>query len=365
MRIAILGTRGIPNNYGGFERFAEVLSVLLTQRGHSVFVSSFNSSKKAETFYCGVHVIPIATPKWFLQNFRMLIYDYRSLKWASKNNFDVILECGHTFSPFIFFFPKSIRKKIIVNPDGLEYYRKKWHFLAKTFLKISERIAVKYSGKVICDNPVLADRIKEKYGVRAIYIPYGAFIPNYVLGNSSSNIFSVIDKPYYLMITRFTPENNLDLIFGAFSKMPDKKLVAVGSAYSDYGNRVVSKYSIYENIKILGAIYDQEKLNLLRYNANAYIHGHSVGGTNPSLLEAMACGCIIIAHDNSFNKYVLNSRGEFFLTGDDLVKSIFNVENLSESQRTILRNFNVDRVLKEFAWDSVVLQYENIFSEVE
>ncbi|MDI3526297.1 MAG: hypothetical protein PWR03_480, partial [Tenuifilum sp.] len=157
MRIAILGTRGIPNRYGGFERFAEEISCILGSRGLEVFVTRPAANSGMEVFSLNVLVVDIPVSKLLPENLQTIAYDFLSLKWCLKNNIDVIVECGYAFSPSLLLLPRSIRNKIITNPDGLEYNRSKWGLIARLYLKFSERLAFKFSEQIVCDNKALLE----------------------------------------------------------------------------------------------------------------------------------------------------------------------------------------------------------------
>lgn len=363
MRIAILGTRGIPNRYGGFERFAEVVSPIFAESGHNVFVLSHNNDYPESTdFFNGVCIVNIAVPTWLPRNVQTLLYDLKSLMWASKHNIDAILECGYSHAIWLIFYRKMFWRKIVTNTDGLEFNRKKWSFFTKLFLRVCEGMAVTKSGSLVCDNAMLVDHFRHKYNVTPTVIPYGAFPVNETFLQPELQQYDVANS--FLMVTRFTPENSIELVLDVFSKngLP---LAIVGDYNSHYGKLCFSKYQKYSNIKFLGSIYNQDKLNSLRYNALAYIHGHSVGGTNPSLLEAMACKCFVIAHDNVFNRSVLNNSGLYFTTSVDLMKCLnqFRAKDQLEVQQTKQQNYQ--RITDEFNWHDVASRYLKLFSEIK
>lgn len=360
--MAILGTRGIPNRYGGFERFAEVVSEKLASMGVQVSVlSSFQSNQTGN----GVEVVYISTPQWIPNNLATLLYDLKSLRWASANNVDIILQCGYSFAIWLPFFGKKIRNKTITNPDGLEHRRKKWNFFIKQILKISEHIAIKHSARIVLDNPLLLGYYTAKYGINPVVIPYGSFVcskceePNII-----ENRTLKIGKEYYLAITRPTPENSTETILEAF-RQNGRTLVVVGSFNNTpFGKHCINRYSQCQNIIFAGGIYDQKQLNQLRHEAKAYIHGHTVGGTNPSLLEAMGCGCYVIAHDNPFNSWVLNKNGLFFKNSYELTNCITQFESLQKGEVHRDKLKNVKRIEKNFIWENVAKEYLDLFAEV-
>lgn len=363
MRIAILGTRGIPNHYGGFERFAEVISTCFAEEGHSVFVLSPNgNTSPVKSVWPNVYTVGIKTSAWLPPNFQTLVYDLKSLIWASKNNIDVALECGYSYAVWLPFFHRTFRKKIVTNPDGIEFHRKKWSSVAKLFLKTCEWIAVKFSGFIVCDSPALLNHYKKKYNIAPDVIPYGAFPAVNQTGKAPSEKYGAPNE-YYLVISRFTPENNTDSILECFYdlRLP---LVVVGDFCNKFGQKCYSKYHSISSIKFLGGIYNQDELNELREHAIAYIHGHSVGGTNPSLLEAMACKCFVVAHDNPYNRFALNNRGLFFANSKDLRKCLKDFNRMSRADVSLVKELNFRRVEKTFRWEIASGKYLEIFETI-
>lgn len=363
MRIAILGTRGIPNTYGGFERFAEVVSGYFAESENEVFVLSPSSQKLENLNYkSGVQIVYIQIPHWLPQNLQTLFYDLKSLIWAFKNNINGVLECGYSYAIWLFLFPKSFRSKIITNPDGIEFNRKKWSFIAKIFLKLCEIFSVKLTNHIVCDNSALVPHFQSRYKITPPVIPYGAYPlkedPNRLLISDFG-----IDDNYFLVISRFTPENNIETILNCFST-DGKELVVIGDYSNDFGKSCYAKYKSDSNIKFLGGIYNQKLLDAFRFYARAYIHGHSVGGTNPSLLEAMACKCFVIAHNNSYNRSVLNSEGLYFSDLDDLISVLKHFPDIDKSSVELVQRNNHNRVQKEFSWYSSAQKYLDIFKKI-
>ncbi len=363
MRIAILGTRGIPNRYGGFERFAEEISKGLVKHGHSVYITKPSNLSNQFEVYPEIVTVDIGVPEFLPENLKTIVYDYLSLRWAKHNGVDAIIECGHSFAPLLLLFSSDVRKKIITNPDGLEYLRTKWGFIASLYLKTSERFAFNYSSAIVCDNRALMDYYSQKYRREMHYIPYGAH--SLVHKPNINEVKHLIpDDDYYLMIARITPENNIDLILRTFQDSKRNCLV-VGDIKKGYPAKLFRKYSKLHYIKFLGAIYDQTTLNALRYYSKAYLHGHSVGGTNPSLLEAMACGCYIIAHDNPFNRAVLGSEALYFHDTVSLLNRLKEFEGFPDNEVKRVKKLNLEKIQLFYSWDSVSARYNNIINQVK
>ncbi len=361
IKLAILGTRGIPNRYGGFERFAEVLSLELSKRDYQISVLK-PVNKKEEPTISGnnLKVIPITIPAYLPRNIQTLLYDLKSLIWFSNSKFDLALECGHSFAIWLPFFKKLAVTKIVVNVDGLEHKRSKWGLVGKLFLKITEYLSIKYCARVISDHPRIAQYVFNKYKVESTYIPYGTYIPLKLSGKDSLKYYKLTEKKFHLVIARITPENSLDVVLKSATSF-NYPTVVIGEISDNYGLKIYKKYNKESKIIFINGLYDQNVLNELRYNCCTYIHGHSVGGTNPSLLEAMACGCIIIAHNNPFNRYVLEPNGNYFTCEQDLVEQVSGLENNQREKNLTFKSSFIKRLEEEYSWEKVAIKYHQVF----
>ena len=330
MRIGILGTRGIPNNYGGFEQFAENLSLGLVKRGHSVSVySSHSHHYKLDTFK-EVQIIHKYDPEKRIGTIGQFIYDFNCIVDSRRKEYDIILQLGYTSSAiWAGLLPKQAT--VITNMDGLEWKRSKFSKQVRKFLMWSERKAVLTSDYLIADSLGIKKYIEDFYDKDAVYIPYGAEVFQ-DFDESILSKYSVVKGGFDLLIARMEPENNILMILEAFSKSESDRVLLVVGNYdlNRFGESCIVDLGNLKNIKFLGGLYDINALNNLRSFSNLYFHGHSVGGTNPSLLEAMACGTCIIAHNNVFNRSILEDRAYYFDTIEDLaplIKSVRKSEN--------------------------------------
>ncbi|HNP24261.1 MAG TPA: DUF1972 domain-containing protein [Panacibacter sp.] len=364
MKIAIVGTRGIPNNYGGFEQFAEYISVGLVQKGHDVTVYSPDFHNYGSETYLGVKIRKIYCPESKFGSFAHFIYDYLSLKDALKNNFDVIYEAGYgTSAPSMFLLNKR-SPVFITNMDGLEWMRSKWNFLTKALMRSMERIAVKRSKYLIADNIGIQEYYKTSFGKDSFYLPYGAelvesFDPA-VLGE-----MGLTQNGFYVLIARLEPENNIETILDGFvasgSQLP---FIVVGNHFTKYGAYLVDKYKHTGGlVRFAGSIYDKVKIDALRCFCQIYFHGHSVGGTNPSLLEAMAAKAFIISHDNSFNRTVLPEESVFFKNSADVAGYLKDVGTLDGMRRRIIEG-NLAKIKASYQWNLVIDAYEKLFKQL-
>ena len=368
MKIAFVSTRGIPNNYGGFEQFAEYISVGLAQRGHDVTVYSPHYHPYQDNEYKGVKIKHIYSPElWMGGSVGSFFYDYACLKDAlKKENFDIIYEAGYTsiIPAYIRFNVKNIRRPIFTtNMDGLEYKRTKFNKWVQKFVFWEERMAVKHSHYLIADNMGIHDYYKEKYGKESKFLAYGANIYD----NYSENYLKEYDLKageYLLLVARLEPENNIDMAIEGYirseqyGKIP---LLVVGKTNTPYGKYLVKTYGKHECVRFMGGIYDFDKLNSIRHYSYAYFHGHSVGGTNPSLLEAMASDCFILSHDNIFNRSVLGDNAVYYSNTEQVVEILNNLDATVAQYKKLYTERNLEVIRNEYSWEKLVDEHEKYF----
>ncbi|MAB48740.1 MAG: glycosyl transferase family 1 [Flavobacteriaceae bacterium] len=353
MKIAILGTRGIPNYHGGFEQFAEFLSEFLVKKGHEVFVYNSSNHPYQESTWRGVNIVHKFDPEDKIGTAGQFIYDFNCIIDSRKRKFDVILQLGYTSSSVWYvLLPKS--SKIITNMDGLEWKRAKYNKYVQRFLKYAEKLAVKSSDYLISDSEGIKLYLKEKHNVDSEFIAYGATV-------FEAPDVGVLDKyglkkfNYNLLIARLEPENNIETILEGVEKSSGTlPFLVIGKHNTKYGQYLKNRFKKNNEILFLGGIYNQEDLNNLRYFSNLYFHGHSVGGTNPSLLEAMASNALIVANDNIFNKSILQNDALYFKSSVDVNVAL---SKNKEDFELFLSN-NKIKIEKVYDWNLINHQYE-------
>lgn len=354
MKIAILGTRGIPNYHGGFEQFAEYFSVHMAQKGHEVYVYNSHSHPYQEKKYSGVNILHQKDPEDRLGAFGQFLYDLNCIRDARTREFDVILQLGYTSSSV---WGKLLPKESIVvtNMDGLEWKRSKYSKPVQSFLKIAERLAVKTSDFLIADSIGIQKFIEKKYKKDSEFIAYGA--DKFEKPDSKElKKLDVLPYKYNMLVARLEPENNIETILdGVVLSVEETTFLVVGKHETKFGSYLKEKFGKYHHIRFVGGIYDINLLNNLRYYNNLYFHGHSVGGTNPSLLEAMASSALIIAHDNVFNKSILQDDAVYFETSEDITK-LLGLEKQNEQEK--VKN-NLRKIDQIYNWSLINEQYEN------
>jgi hypothetical protein len=362
LKIAILGTRGIPNNYGGFEQFAEYLGEGLVRKGHQVTVYNPSLHPYKNKAYKGINIITKYSPENRIGSLANFYYDWICSLDASKRDFDIVYHAGYqSAAPGIKYFSSKSNSIWLTNMDGIEWKRDKWSKPIKWLTKIMEKIAIKNSDYLISDNIGIQKYYKDIHDADSFFLAYGANIPK-VENMSILDLYNLADYDFSLIIARLEPENSIEIILEGYSlSNTNEKLLVVGNHNTKYGKYLKNKFSQFGYIKFVGGIYNKEYLDSLRKYSKFYFHGHTVGGTNPSLLEAMAVGANIIAHDNLFNKSVLQGKAQFFTKTDDLVSLI------NESKDKDFSNYrnSVQEIIRDkYSWDKVISQHIELFEKI-
>lgn len=359
MKIGIIGTRGIPNRYGGFEECAEQLSVRLAARGHQVSVYNSHLHPYEEEQFRDVEIVRRYDPEHRIGTFGQFIYDLNCILDARKKDFDILLMLGYTSSSvWQRFLPLS--SKIITNMDGLEWKRSKYSSKVQQFLKIAETWAARGSHVLVADAKAIKSYLEEKYSTTTIFIPYGAELfkkPD----PATLEKYGVEPGNYNLVVARLEPENNIAKILKGIKESRSEKLcLVIGNNNTSYGKYLKETFRD-SRIRFINGDFRKDSLNNLRYFSNIYFHGHSVGGTNPSLLEAMACRCMICAHDNAFNREVLGENATYFSDRNDVANAADHLER-NDVQKQKIKN-NIERITTVYNWKSVADQYEMVMQQ--
>lgn len=321
MKVAIIGTVGVPGRYGGFETLAENL-VRHHQR---------SGSTTKLTVYCSAGAYPDRPPRYLSAELRYsrlkangpqsVLYDAVALLDAAWRGNDVALLLGVSGAMVLPFVRLVSRMRIVTNVDGIEWRRDKWKGLARHFLRLSERAAVRFSHAVVADNQGIADYLSETYGIKATVIAYGG---DHALEPADESFPDAGDSgmppDYALALCRIEPENNVGMILEAFARAR-KPLVFVGNwDNSDYGQALKARYGSARGIHLLDPTYEPGKLYEIRRRASLYVHGHSAGGTNPSLVEMMHFGVPILTFDCIYNRFTTEDQARYFSTAEELTQ---------------------------------------------
>jgi glycosyltransferase involved in cell wall biosynthesis len=359
LNIAILGTRGIPNHYGGYEQAVSYLAPALVEKGHTVTVYNTHDHPYKESVWRGVSIRHCSNPEKTIGATGQFIYDLNCIRHARQENFDVLLFMGYTSSSIWgSLYPKNA--VIISNMDGLEWKREKYNALTRRFLKFAEKLAVNYSDYHIADSKAIRDYLDRKYEISSAFIPYGA-CPQ--MANAVSIIKEQGVEPgnYSMLIARMEPENNVHTILEGFAAgKRERPMLVIGNHENNVGRKLLKRFGGIEQVRFMGAVYDQQLVGSLRAHCNIYFHGHSVGGTNPSLLEAMASGALIAAHDNPFNKQVLGHDALYFASGEEVSDIL---DTASQYDRENVTKRNMEKIVSIYNWERITEQYEALMIE--
>ncbi|HFE9686362.1 DUF1972 domain-containing protein [Clostridium perfringens] len=381
--VFIIGSKGIPAKYGGFETFVEKLTEKQLNKDIKYHVSCLADNKN-EFEHNGARCFNIKVPN--IGPAKAVYYDVVALQecinYIEKNNIKdatiYILACR--IGPFIGHYKKKIRKlgiKLLVNPDGHEWKRAKWNAAIRQYWKLSEKLMVKHADLLVCDSKNIEKYIKEdykKYNPNTTFIAYGADTEKSKLRDDDSKLLNwykekdLKEKEYYLVVGRFVPENNYETMITEFMKSnTNKDFVLVTNVEKNKFYEELKKKTNFDKdkrIKFVGTVYDQELLKKIRENAYGYLHGHEVGGTNPSLLEALATTNLNLLLDVGFNREV-GMDGAIYFNKDymNLANLIDTADKLSLEKINILSNNAKKRILKSYKWESIIFNYESLFKK--
>ena len=361
-RLSIIGTVGLPAKYGGFETLTEHLVENLNQKYDMRVYCSGKQCAKSErkSFYKGAKLSYLPLNANGIQS---IPYDTLSIIHALFKS-DVLLILGVAGAWILPFVRLFSNKKIIISIDGIEWKRDKWNWLAKWYLFWAESIAVKYSHIDISDNEAIQDYTAARYGSLSRIIEYGGDHTIKVAKNTEAiKQYPFLEKDYAFKVCRIEPENNVHVILSAFSKNKNLPLVIVGNwNNSEYGIELKNKYQNQDHIHLLDPIYNQEKLDVLRSNAALYIHGHSAGGTNPSLVEAMYLGLPILAYGVSYNRVTTENKAHYFYREEEINSFLVRLDkiNLKACGNELEKIAHL-----RYTWEGIANRYQLLVEEAK
>lgn len=364
LRIAILGTRGIPAGYGGFETFAEQLAVRLAARGHQVTVYAEAEGRAPSPDRChqGVRVRERRRPHWGPAS--TLAYDSACL-WDARRGHDLVYMLGYG-AAWACWLPRALGTPVWINVDGLEWARSKWSAPARLYLRCMEWLAPRTATRLIADAQAIAARMQERYprGAPCSFIAYGAE-PVGQADPARLAQWGLEPGGYLLAVARPEPENHvLEIIEGCLLQPAALPLVVVGQVRadgSDYQRRLLALAG--PRVRFIGGVYEPAQLQSLRLHAACHLHGHSVGGTNPSLLEALACGNWVIAHDNPFNREVARDAADYFADPAALAAALAAWSATPPAQRRARAARARQIIARHYTWEQIADRYEALALE--
>lgn len=383
--IFIIGSKGIPAKYGGFETFVDELVSRRKSPNLKYYVSCL-SDQNSEFIYKEAVCFNVKVPH--IGPAKAVYYDLKALKYCihyiQENNLTdsivYILACR--IGPFFGKYVKALHKlncKVFVNPDGHEWKRAKWNYFIKKYWRLSEKLMVKCADLLICDSKNIESYIKndyKKYNPNTIFIAYGADTLKSTLPNDDNSLlewyqkYDIHPKDYYLVVGRFVPENNYETMIREFMKSTTQKkfVIITNIEKNKFFNELKNKthFEVDKRIKFVGTVYNQQLLKKIRENAFAYLHGHEVGGTNPSLLEALASTQLNLLLDVGFNREVAEEGALYWSKVEgSLSKLINSLDNIDDK---VLRRYELlakKRVNDEYSWDLIEERYENLWNKFD
>jgi glycosyltransferase involved in cell wall biosynthesis len=362
MKIAILGTRGVPANYGGFETFAEECAAGLVARGHDVTVygRSHYVPRDART-HRGIRITVLPTLPWKYTD--TVVHTLLSVLHAVPRRFDAVLICNAANSVFAWI-PRIFGTPVVVNVDGIERLRRKWSWLGRTYYRLSEFVSTLFPDEIVTDARCIERYYRDTYGARSEFIPYGTSteVP---VGDSALAELGLKPREYFLYVSRLEPENNAHLLVQAYERVRStRKLLIVGTA--PYAREYIRRLQDTRDPRIAfpGAIYGLRYRQLLAH-ALCYVHATEVGGSHPALIEAMGLGNLIVANHTPENAEVLGGTGMLYNRNDvpDLAARLQRV-NDDPGEFAHLRELARQRAACEYSWASVVDRYERLFTRL-
>ncbi|CCG01720.1 DUF1972 domain-containing protein [Blastococcus saxobsidens] len=356
MRIAMVGTRGVPARYGGFETAVEEVGRRLADRGHRVvaYCRTMPGQDERPERHLGMELVHLPAAR------------KRSLETLSHSALSVAHLVAHrTDAAFVFnaanapLLPalRAARIPVATHVDGLEWKRAKWGATGQRYYRMAESLAVRWSDALIADAQGIADYYRSEFGAPTTLLTYGA--PTIDPGTDKLAELGLTPGDFHLAVARFEPENHVDVIVEGYRRSRGTKpLVVVGSApYSDAYTRRVHRLAD-DRVRFLGGVWDQEQLDQLYAHAFTYLHGHSVGGTNPSLLRAIGAGTAVLAYDVEFNREVVEDSGRFFVSPADVAALVDGAEADPDQVRG--RGVRARELAKNYDWDDVAAGYERL-----
>lgn len=358
-KVAIIGTQGVPAKYGGFETLVE--NMLGKNCSPEVSYTVFCSSKDYDEYPSSYKGASLRYVPLHANGAQSTPYDILSL-WKAMREYDVILVLGVSGCICLPLFRLFCKKKLVVNIDGLEHRREKWGRFAKWFLRYSEKMAVKYADVVVSDNKGIQDYVKQTYGKDSALIAYGGDHVERELSVEQQEAmlkrYGVKKGDYSFTVCRIEPENNCHVTLEAFAQTGDRLMFVGNWEKSEYGRALKEKYKEVVTLSLLDPIYDLDTLYAFRANCKFYVHGHSAGGTNPSLVEAMYFGRPILAYDVVYNRETTENATCYFRTVLELV-AVLNIKE-EEAWRESAQKMK-EIANRRYLWKVVARQYEELY----
>lgn len=360
MRVALIGTRGVPARYGGFETAVEEVGRRLAARGHEVIVfCRVPDGEEPLASYLGMQLVNLPAVK--KRSLETLSHTALSVVNPALKGVDAAIVFNAANSPLLPVL-RARRIPVATHVDGLEWKRSKWGTVGRNYYRIAESLSVKLSEELIADAQGIADYYTDEFAAPTRLIAYGAPILEAV-GDDRLAELGLSPGEFHLVVARFEPENHvLEIVQGYVQSAATRPLVVVGSApYADEYTRQIQTAAD-GRVRLLGGVWDQDQLNQLYAHSLSYLHGHSVGGTNPSLLRAAGAGAFVIAFDVDFNREVMRANGAYFTDPSSVAAALTAAEADPEAARS--RGLAGQRDIARYSWDDVADSYETLLADL-
>lgn len=356
MKIAVLGTVGVPGRYGGFETLAENLVHYHKRNGHKAGLTVWCSSKDKADRPARFESADLRYIRLKANGVQSIPYDGLSLLDAVRTGHDGIVLLGVSGAIMLPLIRLISRARIVTNIDGIEWKREKWNGLARAFLRASEWAALRFSHAVIADNQAIADYLRKSYGRDSHVVAYGG---DHALAHAGEGQAPAgLPHSYALALCRIEPENSVHTILEAWAQL-DTPLVFVGNwANNPYGRELKNRYSRRANLHLLEPVYEPGVLHALRARASIYVHGHSAGGTNPSLVEMMHFGIPVLAHGCAFNRHSTEGKAIYFEAAKDLIRQ---VRARTPQEDAAIGAQMIEIAQRRYTWDRIGEAYFALF----
>ena len=355
LSLAIIGTNGVPNQYGGFETLVEFLAEYLHDRFDiTIYCSKTQKTRIKEYKGCKLKYLPLKANGW-----QALLYDSLSIALcAPKYDRVLILGCSSLFTIRLF---SGYKKKFILNNGGIDWRRSKWGPFQRWLLRTTEKISETICTKIISDNEGIRDYIKETYGKDSYMIEYGGDqVTKETVTPEAEEKYPFLNMPYALVVARIQSDNNIEMSIKGCLKT-DIPLVVVGNwNNSQYGIELRQKYASEKNLYLLDAIYDQKELNIIRSNASIYVHGHSGGGTNPSLVEIMTLEVPVVCYNSNYNRYTTEEKSFYYNNDEELAKLL---STLTEEQKQKMKSDLAEVAYRRYRWEVIADKYAEVIEK--
>lgn len=362
-KLAILGCRGLPARHGGFETFAEKLAPYLVENGWevSVYCQTDSDASLSYSIWNGVNLVNI--PSQHNGPLGTVLFDWQSVVHAGNIKNQLILTLGYNTAIFSIFY-KLKKCTNIINMDGIEWQRGKWSYPVRAWFYLNEKIASLIADHLIADHPGIKQHLS-KWPVKAEKITMIAYGADKILSPDATKLekFGLLPNQFALIVGRPQKDNTVLEMVSAFSKTSRKIKLAVLCPYdpqhNTYDKQVMDTAS--DEVIFLGPVYDDQDIQALQFYCRIYLHGHQVGGTNPSLVEALGAGSAIIAHDNIFNRWVADSAAAYFSNQNDCEQAIENLLNNEALIKELKRN-SLNQRSQKFTWEKILEEYNQLLT---